>query len=150
MDRFTLSNRDAEEVKEDINQKYQVIAQYMAKNKLILNSNKTHLMVMTSAKKHSTHQNFGIVLDTGSETILPQSEEKLLGVVVSNSLTWNKHIRDSDKSLIRTLTSRINALSKVCQYTNFKTRKMVANGIVMSYLSYLIPLYGSCPDYLRT
>ena len=145
---FTLSNRDAEELKEDINQKYQVIAQYMAKNKLILNSNKTHLMVMTSAKKHSTHQNFGIVLDTGSETILPQSEEKLLGVVVSNSLTWNKHIRDSDKSLIRTLTSRINALSKVCQYTNFKTRKMVANGIVMSYLSYLMPLYGGCPDYL--
>ena len=25
---------------------------------------------------------------------------------------------------------------------------MVANGVVMSYLSYLMPLYGGCPDYL--
>ena len=66
---FTLSNKDVEVLKEDINQKYQVIAQYMTKNKLILNSNKTHLLVMTSAKKHSTHQDFGIILDTGLETI---------------------------------------------------------------------------------
>ena len=25
---------------------------------------------------------------------------------------------------------------------------MVANGIIMSYLTYLIPLYGGCPEYL--
>ena len=48
------------------------------------------------------------------------------------------------------LTSRINALSKVCQYSNFMTRKMVANGIVMSYFMYLIPLYGGCSEYLLT
>ena len=30
------------------------------------------------------------------------------------------------------------------------TRKMIANGIVMSYLTYLIPLYGGCPEYLLT
>ena len=120
----------------------------MAKNKLILNSDKTHLMVMTSSKKHATHQDFGIYLDTGSEIILPRSEERLLGAMVSNSLSWNNHIRDTKKSLISTLTSRVNALSKLCQFTNFTTRKMVANGIIMSYLSYLIPLYGGCPEYL--
>ena len=27
---------------------------------------------------------------------------------------------------------------------------MIANGIVMSYLTYLIPLYGGCPEYLLT
>ena len=144
----TVSNKNVEELNADIDERYKVIASYMANNKLVLNSDKTHLMVMTSAKKHNTHQDFGIFLDTGTEIILPQSEEKLLGAVVSSSLAWNKHIRDSEKSLIRILTSRINALSKVCQFTNFCTRKMVANGIVMSYLSYLMPLYWGYPNYL--
>ena len=62
-------------------------------------------------------------------------------------MTWSHHIRDSEKSLIRTLTSRLNALSKVCHYTNFKNRKMLANGMVMSYLRYLVPLYDGCPEY---
>ena len=145
---FTLSNKNVEQLNVDIDQKYKVIAQYMAKNKLILNSDKTHLMVMTSSKKHVAHQDFGIYLDTSSEIILPKSEERLLGATVSNSLVWNNHIRDTKKSLISLLTSRVNALSKLCQFTSFTTRKMVANGIIMSYLSYLIPLYGGCPDYL--
>ena len=53
-------------------------------------------------------------------------------------------------SLIKTLTSRINALYKVCQYSSFLTRKMVANGTFMSYLSYIIPLIGGSPEYLIT
>ena len=120
----------------------------MTNNKLILNSDKTHLMVMTSTKKHSIYHDFGIYLDTGSEIILPQSEEKLLGALVSNCLNWNSHIRNNSKSLITALTSRVNALSKVCEYSSFKSRKMVANGVFMSYLSYLMPLYGGCPEYL--
>ena len=96
------------------------------------------------------HHNFGIYLNTGTEIIQPQSEERLLGANVSNSLTWNTHIKDGKGSLISSLTSRINALFKVCQYSNFMTRKMIANGIVMSYLTYLIPLYGGCPEYLLT
>ena len=147
---FTLSNKNTDELNVEIDQKYKIIAQYMNKNKLILNSNKTHLMVMTSARKHATHQNFGIYLDTGTEIILPQSEERLLGANLSNSLSWNSHIRDTKNSLISILTSRINALTKICCFSSFLTRKMVANGIVMSHLTYLIPLYGGCPEYLLT
>ena len=122
----------------------------MAKNKLILNSDKTHLMIKTSSRKHNTNGDFGICLNTGTETILPQCEERLLGANLSNNLCWNTHIRESKSSLISNLTSRINALCKVSYYANFKTRKMVANGIVMSFLSYLIPLYGGCAEYLLT
>ena len=139
-----------EELNNDIDEKYKIIAQYMAKNKLILNSDKTHLLVMTSARKHHTHGDFGIFLNTGSEIIQSKSEERLLGANISNDLCWNTHIRESKGSLMSSLTSRINALSKVCQYSNFMNRKMVANGIVMSYFMYLIPLYGGCSEYLLT
>ena len=74
-----------------INQKYKVISEYMTNNKLILNSDKTHLMIMTSAKKHSLHQDFGIFLDTGTEIIHPQSEERLSGerrMMADDEISW--------------------------------------------------------------
>ena len=53
-------------------------------------------------------------------------------------------VRDNKKSLINILTSRVNALQKISLYSSFKTRKMVANGIVLSHLTYFIQLYGGC------
>ena len=47
----------------------------MSQNKLILNSEKTHLLVMSSERKHQKYGDFGITLDTGNEVIKPKSEE---------------------------------------------------------------------------
>ena len=120
----------------------------MTKNKLILNSEKKHLLVMTSARNHLNHQNFGITLDTGTEIIEPGHEERLLGGIISNDMKWNSHVRDSEKSLTTILTSRINALCKVSAYSSFKTGKMIANGVMMSHITYLIQLYGGCSEQL--
>ena len=93
---------------------------------------------MTPAENHQNHQNFGITLDTGTEIIEPKSDERLLGGRISNDMKWNCHIRDNKQSLIAILTSRINAMSKMSTYSSFKNRKMIANGVVMSYMTYLI------------
>ena len=116
----------------------------MSKNKLVLNSDKTHLMIMTSARNHKSHGNYGITLDTGTEIIEPGNEEKLLGGHIKNELKWNSHIRDNKRSLMNILTSRVNALQKISMYSSFKTRKMVANGVVLSHLTYFIQIYVGC------
>ena len=146
--KFTLSNKDPAQLTIDIRSKYKKIAAYMSKNKLILNSDKTHLLVMTSAENHLNHQHFGITLDTGAEIIEPGYEERLLGEIISNDMKWNIHVRDSDKSLITILTSRINALCKVSAYSSFKTRKMIAYMVMMSHIVYLIQLYGGYSEQL--
>ena len=103
---------------------------------------------MTSPRNHQNYDNFGITLDTGTEIVEPRSDERLLGGRISNDMKWNCHVRDSKNSLTSILTSRINALSKVAAYSSFKNRKMIANGVVMSYVTYLIQLYGGCSEYL--
>ena len=50
--------------------------------------------------------------------------------------------------MFKTLTSRVNALSKMSKVSSFKTRKMLANGMVMSSLIYLIQVWGGTSDYL--
>ena len=85
----------------------------MVNNGLVLNSDKTHLLVMTSAHRHRKSGDFGITLDTGNEIILPQESEKLLGATISNNFLWNSHLRDDDKSLLKSLTLKNNALSQI-------------------------------------
>ena len=74
-----------------------------------------------------------VTLESPSTQVLKSSYHSLRSGFLGDHC-WNNHIRESKASLISCLTSRINALSKVCHYSNFMTRKMVANGIVMSYL----------------
>ena len=67
---------------------------------------------------------------------------------MSADFTWKFHIRDSQNSLFRTLISRVNGFAKISSGASFKTRKMIANGVVMSKLVYLIQVWGGCSGYL--
>ena len=48
----------------------------------------------------------------------------------------------NEKSLVKQLGTRLNALRKISKFADFKTRKMLADGLFMSKLVYLIPLWG--------
>jgi hypothetical protein len=145
---YSKSDKDPEVVQTAIEDKYKQISSYMAKNRLVLNDDKTHLIVMATAHQHRAHGNFGITLNTGTEEIEPISCEKLLGGYISYDFKWNEHVRGNEGSIFKTLVSRINALKKVSRFSSFKTRKMIADGVVTSRLIYLIQLWGGCPDYL--
>ena len=72
----------------------------------------------------------------------------MLGAVVNQDLKWADHILHDEESLVKVLSIRLGTLKKVCRVTNFKNRKMIAEGLIMSKLSYLIPLWSGCETYL--
>ena len=68
--------------------------------------------------------------------------EKLLGAWIHEDMKWAEHILNNDESLVRSLNTRLGALKKVSKVASFRNRKMIADGIFMSKLVYLIPLWG--------
>ena len=133
-----------------LSEKYKIIADYMRNNKLKLNDEKTHLLVMGTDQSKVRSQTSRLVeIRTPSETIRPSENEKLLGCWVSDNLKWSEHLQDNKENMIRALTSRMGALKKIGKVASFKTRKMLANGIFMSKLTYLIALWGGCGIVLR-
>ena len=50
--------------------------------------------------------------------------------------------------MVKELSKRLGALKKVCRVASFKNRKMIADGLIISKLSYLIPLWAGCESYL--
>ena len=63
-------------------------------------------------------------------------------------LKWAEHILSGEESLVKSLNTRLSALKLVGKVATFKTRKMLADGIFMSKLIYLISLWGGCEKYL--
>ena len=129
-----------------LSEKYKLMADWMNANKLVNNADKTHLMIMGSRRHNSIRQNISIMADGFS--IKPSTTQRLLGGFLHQNLGWNQHLRDHKSSLINQLTQRMNGLRKVCANASFRTRLMVANGVILSKLTYLITLWGGAPQNL--
>ena len=69
---------------------------------------------------------------------------------MQDGLKWNCHLRDSTDNVFKSLNQRINAVKIISKFSDFKTRKMLANGIFMSKLTYLITIWSSCSKELKS
>ena len=58
------------------------------------------------------------------------------------------HIKDGKNLLVSQLNSGINALRRVSVNASFKFRSMLANGMVISKLIYLINVWVVAPKYI--
>ena len=117
----------------------------MSANKLVINSDKTPLLVM--GIKASNKRRGEVTLEAGP-CYWAQKTESFLGNHICEDLKWKEHVLGSDQSLVRQLTSRVNGLLKVAARATFSTRLSVANVIFMSKLCYLIQPWGGAEGYL--
>ena len=147
---FTATDIHPARLTSKLTEKYQIIAQFMVNNQLKLNDDKTHLLVMApSQTKNRAMLDTQVKIVTPTETIRPSKTEKLLGCWVKDDLKWTEHLRDNKDNLIKSLNIRLGALKKIKKVANFKNRKMIAEGIFISKLSYLISLWGGCGTVLK-
>ena len=144
---YSVTGKNMEMVEKKLNEKYTAIANYMNSNRLKLNDDKTHLLVMTTSQKQKL-MNIEVKIATSGEEIKQIRTEKLLGIHIQNDLKWTEYIQNNEKSLIRQLNTRLNALKQISSVASFKTRLMIANGIFCSKLIFQISLWGGAADYL--
>ena len=149
---FSCSSTSPESLSDQLSDKFLNISNFLVSNRLKLNEDKTHLMVLTSSQTRKARINAGrdisVSIVTPSATITPTSAEKLLGGWVHQDLKWANHILEGKDSLVKSLNTRLSALKLVGRVASFKTRKVIADGIFMSKLVYLISLWGGSEKYL--
>ena len=120
-----------------------MLSEFLINNHLKLNDDKTHLMVLTTSQKRATMDNNDLVQITTPTEVIDQSEtEKMLGAWIHQDMKWAEHILNNGESLVKSLNTRVGALKMLAKVSNFRNRKMIADGIFMSKLVYLIPLWG--------
>ena len=143
---YSFSSSDPVQLSEKLSEQYVKIADYMGDNKLVINDDKTHLLVMGGQKFKDVRPLVNI--NTGTVIVKPVETEKLLGLNIHQSLKWKEHVISNKKSMIKTLTTRLNALRKLSINATFKTRLMVANSCFMSIIIYMVSVWGGTEDYI--
>jgi exonuclease III len=109
------------------------ILKFMEANYLIANPSKTKLMIFTKEKRENK-----ITLKIGNTSIEETKEEKLLGITISNDLTWHKHINE----VINAINQRTMMLRRLTYSIPRENMGVLAQGLILSKIRYALPVYG--------
>ena len=115
------------------------VSQWMRRNKLKLNPEKTHVMTIgTQERLKNSGDGIQVTMDN---VILKEDDDKcefLLGCKIQNDLKWHKHVH----LLLGKLKTRLIGLTKLKKFAPFSVRKKLAEGLFNSSLVYCLPLFG--------
>ena len=116
-------------IKESIQETMDKMHDYTKANKLALNQDKTIIMLQTQDQAYK--DNFTIELSR--KHITHQPEVKILGNLLSETLTWDSHVA---KVLVPSLTNRIRTLRLTTKYLRPGFRAQYTNAIFRSKLMF--------------
>ena len=122
------------------------ITDYMNANSLVINQDKSKIMIITKNKK--TRDEISIKIENKNEPIQPVRNMKYLGIMIQDDLMWNQFLKDGPDNLEKRLKQKINAIKCIRKYLSTKTTRILMNGVFMSHILYGATLWGGAPQYL--
>ena len=126
---------------------YAASASFLTSSMLQVNGDKTHAMLLTTAQNRRLN-NLDLTVNFGNKQQRSSKVERLLGLQVHENMKFREFIQDNEKSLIKGLNTRLNALKQIKKYASFKQRLAIANGIFFSKVIFLISVWGGAENYL--
>ena len=131
------------------------IGKYLYDNQLVLNPGKTALSeVMIKQKRGCTAGEPPTLLvknELGQDKQIGNSQYIcVLGANLQNNMTWHSHLESRKKALFPQVQKQIGHLKHNSNLIPKSCRKSIVNGLVVSKLNYLLPLWGTAPEtYIR-
>ena len=104
-------------------------------NGMKANPKKFQLMILSPNQHEVTHLKLYYDVFINSE-----SSMKVLGVIIDNRLTFTEHISRCCKNAAR----QLNALSRIAEYLDMKSKKLIFNSFIMSYFNYCPLVWHFC------
>ena len=104
---------------------FNIVTEWFFENYMVLNTGKCHF---TCLGKNTENETF-----TFKDTIMNNSkEEKILGIIIHNRLTFSSHIRE----LCKKASQKISALSRISNQLNDFEKTLLWNAVVKSQFNY--------------
>ena len=126
------SGYNLEKMKEVLLNDLNKVTGWFFENYLVLNAGKCHFICLGINTENETF--------IFKDTIMNNSkEEKILGVIIDNRLTFSSHIRE----LCKKASQKISALSRISNQLNDSEKNLLFNAVVKSRFDYC-PLVWRC------
>ena len=123
------------------------VTSWFSKNKMVCSGDKTKLLIVcTKANRYHNIDKHIFVpqLQICGKTITESKSEKLLGILINNTITWKTHLYGNEENvgLLRTLSKKVGVLTKLRKYMSITKFKQLSAGLFLSKLSYGITVWS--------
>ena len=125
---------------------------WLKDNRMCVAGSKSKLLVVgTKLQKKKDFEEIGhLNVKIDGQTIFESKSEKLLGVVISDNLTWKEHLHgetwreqnNRTSGLISQLSRRVGMVKRLSKYMSRQRLKIFADGLFYSKLDYCLPVFG--------
>ena len=127
---FYIAGKDANKLQQHVNADLHLIQNWCRMNRMVLNSSKSHFLVLNAP---STNLSFKL----NDTPLQEKSSTKLLGFFLNNTLKWDDHILEISKKV----SSNLRLFYNIRHLMNTHTSKLYYFAYIHSYLSYGISIY---------
>ena len=118
-------------------------------NKMVCSPSKTKLLVVSTKElRESKLLGSELTVKMGNNIITESREENMLGITMSNNMTWNSFIYGNKETgaektvgLLSKLSQRVGLLKTLCRYMSTSQLNLLINGLFTSKLLYCLPLF---------
>ena len=147
-DTDSCSDKNPATLQNKIQHEANLSTQWVHDNKLVCSGSKTKLLVIGTKemrKSKLVNTNTKLSITVAGHLVEESQSERLLGLIVNNSLTWHHHLYGNEEhlGLLPKLSQRAGLVRKLSMVMPPDRFRIVANGIFFSLLSFGIQIYGS-------
>ena len=127
--------------------------QWIQDNKMICSGDKTKLLVVATKELRAARlENIDkkLVVKVGDKNVVESKDDKLLGMIMSNDLTWHTNLygnklkgKDKLVGLVPQLSQRVGLLYKQGKVMSKRQLQMTCSGIFEFKLLYGLPIFSN-------
>ena len=140
----TTANSDPGELLTRIQSDGNKVTNWFSKNKMVCSGEKTKLLVSGTRANRQLKLNTIQQVEVCGDIINESTSEKLLGVVVNNTITWKNHLygNDEEEGLLKNLSKRVGMLKRLRKHLPDSKFKQTVSALFSSKLYYCITVWG--------
>ena len=144
-----VSGQTRNEIQIKLDNKFENISNFLSSNKLTVNKGKTTITECMTRQKRVRQIEDKPSLQTTDEkgqdkTISQTKDNRILGANIHENLSWKSHLQTGEKAVIPTVRKQLGALKHLSKSVPKKGRLLLANGLLVSKIIYLMPVWGGC------
>ena len=145
-----IRHKDRNHNQQQLATNLQSIANFLQSNNLSVNQSKTQVLeTMVHQRRCRTQGNPPMlaVLNENNQLKIIQNEKyiKLLGLNLSQNLNWTPHLLTGDLPILSQIKQKLGTLSHLKKQLPRNARQTLANGIILSRIQYMAPVWGGLP-----
>ena len=133
-----VTGSDIEDVKAKISALLIKLLDWVNMNSLKLNVKKTHYMIFSNTHK-STNKEYNLNLKINNEPILQSHEERFLGVIMDDKLSWSAH----RAAISMRISRNAGVLFRARHMFKIPTLKTLYFSFIQSHLVYCSTIWGT-------